>query len=120
VQSETTLAPLILVTLNVVCPETYFHHSNQTRALVVTQEAARRNLADVDTAEGSASEKKQEIISVERTDSASHYSKDFTCMVPEPFSYDEVKRGIFDVQTWVTGVVYWGLCMSLYSYSLFL
>ncbi|KAH8924924.1 MFS general substrate transporter [Atractiella rhizophila] len=40
--------------------------------------------------------------------------------IKEPFEWKEVRRGIFDVQTWLTGLSYLGLCMSLYSFSLFL
>ncbi|TFK43548.1 MFS transporter [Crucibulum laeve] len=38
----------------------------------------------------------------------------------EEFEWREVMRGIFDIQTWLTGMAYFGLIVSLYSYSLFL
>ncbi|KAJ3869644.1 MFS transporter [Lentinula novae-zelandiae] len=38
----------------------------------------------------------------------------------EQFEWKEVMRGVLDVQTWLTGFAYFGLIVSLYSYSLFL
>ncbi|KAF9268133.1 MFS transporter [Marasmius fiardii PR-910] len=38
----------------------------------------------------------------------------------ETFEWREVRRGLTDIQTWVTGIAYFGLVVSLYSYSLFL
>ncbi|KAG7085620.1 hypothetical protein E1B28_003169 [Marasmius oreades] len=38
----------------------------------------------------------------------------------EVFEWREVRRGLTDIQTWVTGMAYFGLVVSLYSYSLFL
>ncbi|KAF9462632.1 MFS general substrate transporter [Collybia nuda] len=38
----------------------------------------------------------------------------------EKFEWGEVMRGLTDIQTWLTGVAYCGLVVSLYSYSLFL
>ncbi|KAL0576632.1 hypothetical protein V5O48_005331 [Marasmius crinis-equi] len=38
----------------------------------------------------------------------------------EAFEWREVVRGLKDIQTWVTGIAYFGLVVSLYSYSLFL
>ncbi|KAJ4478051.1 MFS transporter [Lentinula aciculospora] len=38
----------------------------------------------------------------------------------EQFEWREVMRGVWDVQTWLTGFAYFGLIVSLYSYSLFL
>ncbi|THV08576.1 MFS general substrate transporter [Dendrothele bispora CBS 962.96] len=38
----------------------------------------------------------------------------------EAFEWREVRRGIFDVQTWLTGFAYLAFVVSLYSYSLFL
>ncbi|KNZ78049.1 hypothetical protein J132_02341 [Termitomyces sp. J132] len=38
----------------------------------------------------------------------------------EPFELREVIRGLTDIQTWLTGIAYLGLIVSLYSYSLFL
>jgi len=38
----------------------------------------------------------------------------------EKFEWREVVRGLTDVQTWLTGIAYLGLIVSLYSYSLFL
>ncbi|KAF8897517.1 MFS general substrate transporter [Infundibulicybe gibba] len=38
----------------------------------------------------------------------------------EQFEWREVWRGIVDIQTWLTGFAYFGLIVSLYSYSLFL
>ncbi|KAG6899517.1 hypothetical protein C0993_009573 [Termitomyces sp. T159_Od127] len=38
----------------------------------------------------------------------------------EPLETIEVVRGLTDIQTWLTGVAYLGLLVSLYSYSLFL
>ncbi|KAG6861601.1 hypothetical protein C0995_014508 [Termitomyces sp. Mi166 len=38
----------------------------------------------------------------------------------EPLELREVIRGLTDIQTWLTGVAYLGLIVSLYSYSLFL
>ncbi|KAF9267164.1 MFS transporter [Marasmius fiardii PR-910] len=38
----------------------------------------------------------------------------------EAFEWREVRRGLTDIQTWVTGIAYFGLIVSLYSYSLFL
>ncbi|KAF5321364.1 hypothetical protein D9619_001106 [Psilocybe cf. subviscida] len=45
-------------------------------------------------------------------------------VIPEPeeeqFEWREVVRGLKDIQTWTTGIGYFGLLVSLYSYSLFL
>ncbi|KAJ7890819.1 MFS general substrate transporter [Mycena leptocephala] len=41
-------------------------------------------------------------------------------MMDEIFEWREVIRGLTDFQTWVTGVAYAGLIVSLYSFSLFL
>jgi MFS family permease len=38
----------------------------------------------------------------------------------EVFEWKEVLRGVTDPQTWLTGFAYFGLIISLYSYSLFL
>lgn len=38
----------------------------------------------------------------------------------ELFEWREVIRGLIDIQTWLTGLAYFGFCVSLYSYSLFL
>jgi len=38
----------------------------------------------------------------------------------EHFELGEVIRGLTDIQTWLTGIAYLGLIVSLYSYSLFL
>ncbi|KAJ3722977.1 MFS transporter [Lentinula raphanica] len=38
----------------------------------------------------------------------------------EQFEWREVMRGVLDVQTWLTAFAYFGLIVSLYSYSLFL
>ncbi|KAG6919445.1 hypothetical protein DXG01_006328 [Tephrocybe rancida] len=38
----------------------------------------------------------------------------------ERFELGEVVRGLVDIQTWLTGFAYFGLIVSLYSYSLFL
>ncbi|KAF6762630.1 MFS general substrate transporter [Ephemerocybe angulata] len=38
----------------------------------------------------------------------------------EQFEWREVWRGITDIQTWLTGIAYFGLVVGLYSYSLFL
>ncbi|KAF9534345.1 MFS transporter [Crepidotus variabilis] len=38
----------------------------------------------------------------------------------EKFEWYEVVRGFKDIQTWLTGFAYFGLLVSLYSYSLFL
>ncbi|KAF9009084.1 MFS transporter [Cyathus striatus] len=38
----------------------------------------------------------------------------------EEFEWREVIRGFLDIQTWLTGMAYFGLIVSLYSYSLFL
>jgi len=38
----------------------------------------------------------------------------------EKFEWREVARGLTDTQTWLTGFAYLGLCVGLYSYSLFL
>lgn len=38
----------------------------------------------------------------------------------EHFEWREVWRGITDIQTWLTGIAYFGLVVGLYSYSLFL
>ncbi|KAA1466484.1 MFS transporter [Dentipellis sp. KUC8613] len=38
----------------------------------------------------------------------------------EVFEWREVWRGVTDIQTWLTGIAYLGLIVSLYSYSLFL
>ncbi|KAL0949960.1 hypothetical protein HGRIS_009980 [Hohenbuehelia grisea] len=38
----------------------------------------------------------------------------------EQFEWREVLRGCLDIQTWLTGFAYFGLIVSLYSYSLFL
>ncbi|KDQ28992.1 hypothetical protein PLEOSDRAFT_1103027 [Pleurotus ostreatus PC15] len=38
----------------------------------------------------------------------------------EEFEWREVMRGVTDIQTWCTGLAYFGLIVSLYSYSLFL
>ncbi|GLB33791.1 putative transporter [Lyophyllum shimeji] len=40
--------------------------------------------------------------------------------VSERFELREVIRGLTDIQTWLTGIAYLGLVVSLYSYSLFL
>jgi hypothetical protein len=41
-------------------------------------------------------------------------------MEEEKFEWREVRRGVFDIQTWLTGLAYMCACMSLYSFSLFL
>ncbi|KAF5363674.1 hypothetical protein D9756_000641 [Leucocoprinus leucothites] len=38
----------------------------------------------------------------------------------ERFEWREVVRGSLDIQVWLSGIAYLGLCVSLYSYSLFL
>jgi MFS family permease len=38
----------------------------------------------------------------------------------ERFEWREVVRGITEIQVWLTGIAYFGLIVSLYSYSLFL
>ncbi|KAH9482627.1 putative transporter [Psilocybe cubensis] len=38
----------------------------------------------------------------------------------EEFEWREVFRGIWEIQVWLTGLAYFGLIVSLYSYSLFL
>ncbi|KAF9058209.1 MFS general substrate transporter [Panaeolus papilionaceus] len=38
----------------------------------------------------------------------------------EKFEWREVWRGCTDIQVWLTGIAYFGLIVSLYSYSLFL
>ncbi|RXW25140.1 hypothetical protein EST38_g705 [Candolleomyces aberdarensis] len=38
----------------------------------------------------------------------------------ERFEWREVWRGVTDIQTWLTGIAYFGLLVGLYSYSLFL
>lgn len=38
----------------------------------------------------------------------------------EDFEWREVRRGIFEIQTWLTGLGYLALCCSLYSITLFL
>jgi len=38
----------------------------------------------------------------------------------EEFEWREVVRGLTDPQTWLTGFAYFGLLVSLYSFSLFL
>ncbi|THH19789.1 hypothetical protein EW146_g1463 [Bondarzewia mesenterica] len=38
----------------------------------------------------------------------------------ERFEWREIVRGLTDVQAWFTGIAYFGLIVSLYSYSLFL
>ncbi|KAH8830868.1 MFS general substrate transporter [Flagelloscypha sp. PMI_526] len=38
----------------------------------------------------------------------------------EKFEWREVRRGIFEIQVWLTAFAYFGLIVSLYSYSLFL
>jgi hypothetical protein len=38
----------------------------------------------------------------------------------EEFEWREVVRGLTDLQTWLTGFAYFGLLVSLYSFSLFL
>lgn len=38
----------------------------------------------------------------------------------EKFELREAVRGATDVQTWLTGLAYFGMLVSLYSYSLFL
>jgi hypothetical protein len=38
----------------------------------------------------------------------------------EHFEWREVARGLIDIQTWLTAIAYLGLCVSIYSYSLFL
>ncbi|KII94771.1 hypothetical protein PLICRDRAFT_693103 [Plicaturopsis crispa FD-325 SS-3] len=38
----------------------------------------------------------------------------------EHFEWREVIRGVMDIQVWLTGIAYFGLIISLYSYSLFL
>ncbi|EIM85641.1 MFS transporter [Stereum hirsutum FP-91666 SS1] len=38
----------------------------------------------------------------------------------EQFEWREVVRGLVDVQAWLTGIAYFGIIVSIYSYSLFL
>ncbi|KAK7455305.1 hypothetical protein VKT23_011178 [Stygiomarasmius scandens] len=38
----------------------------------------------------------------------------------EVFEWREVRRGLLDAQTWLTGIAYFAFVVSLYSYSLFL
>ncbi|KAF4619635.1 hypothetical protein D9613_005095 [Agrocybe pediades] len=38
----------------------------------------------------------------------------------EVFEWREIWRGVFEIQVWLTGIAYFGLIVSLYSYSLFL
>ncbi|KDR83760.1 hypothetical protein GALMADRAFT_86283 [Galerina marginata CBS 339.88] len=38
----------------------------------------------------------------------------------EVFEWREVFRGVWEIQVWLTGLAYFGLIVSLYSYSLFL
>ncbi|KAI0321820.1 MFS transporter, partial [Amylostereum chailletii] len=58
------------------------------------------------------------IIEVQKTSPVLHwqsYHQD-----EEQFEWNEVVRGLLDVQTWLTGVSYLGIIVSLYSFSLFL
>jgi len=45
---------------------------------------------------------------------------DLPRLMEEKFEWREVVRGLTDFQTWVTGIAYMGLIVSLYSFSLFL
>jgi len=45
---------------------------------------------------------------------------DPTRLMEEKLEWREVVRGLTDFQTWVTGIAYMGLIVSLYSFSLFL
>jgi hypothetical protein len=37
----------------------------------------------------------------------------------ESFSWSEVKRGIFNLQVWLTAMAYFGILAGLYSFGLF-
>ncbi|KAH0587588.1 hypothetical protein H2248_006363 [Termitomyces sp. 'cryptogamus'] len=58
---------------------------------------------------------KQDVFDTTTTTSGHNDKKDV-----EPFELREVIRGLTDIQTWLTGIAYLGLIVSLYSYSLFL
>jgi len=59
---------------------------------------------------------KQAVIEVENIDAG----QGKTSVIEEEFEWSEVIRGALDVQTWVTAMAYFGLVISLYSFSYFL
>jgi len=59
-------------------------------------------------------EKGEDDMHVEQTDASSASDKE------EVFEWREVFRGVWEIQVWLTGIAYFGLIVSLYSYSLFL
>ncbi|KAF8812453.1 MFS general substrate transporter [Phlegmacium glaucopus] len=73
-----------------------------------------------ETGAQTSQEKGDDDVYVEHT----NYSKSLTIVEKgseeEKYEWREVVRGIFDIQTWLTGFAYFGLIVSLYSFSLFL
>ncbi|CAA7259745.1 unnamed protein product [Cyclocybe aegerita] len=69
---------------------------------------------------GTIEEKKgEDVVQVEVADAKTSV-KTIRKEVEEKFEWNEVVRGLVDIQTWLTGIAYFGLIVSLYSYSLFL
>ncbi|KAF5370102.1 hypothetical protein D9758_001066 [Tetrapyrgos nigripes] len=63
------------------------------------------------------SDEKGEDVRMEKADNSESAAVNYE---EEAFEWGEVRRGIFDVQTWLTGLAYFAFVISLYSYSLFL
>jgi hypothetical protein len=45
--------------------------------------------------------------------------RDASSEVAEKFSWREVGRGVFNLQTWLTACAYFGILSGLYSFGLF-
>jgi tetrahydromethanopterin S-methyltransferase subunit A len=77
----------------------------QQPVVVATEEETGEKLHNEDS---SHIEKRETIVIENRT------------MAEEEFEWREVRRGLLDIQGWLTGLAYLSVCMSLYSFSLFL
>ncbi|KAF8076366.1 MFS transporter [Lyophyllum atratum] len=67
-----------------------------------------------------STEKEKDVRTEVTTDSPTSLGSPHDTNEVERFELGEVVRGLTDIQTWLTGIAYLGLVVSLYSYSLFL
>ncbi|KAF8624727.1 hypothetical protein AX17_007058 [Amanita inopinata Kibby_2008] len=63
---------------------------------------------------------KESRVETSSLNSGTQFSMTESVIEEEQFEWREVRRGFLDVQTWLTGLAFFGLLVSLYSYSFFL
>ncbi|PFH50852.1 hypothetical protein AMATHDRAFT_192456 [Amanita thiersii Skay4041] len=81
--------------------------------------------ADLNSASFFTEEEKAHALWRFQNDNSPIFKEDASDMPPilndaEEFEWREIKRGVLDVQTWLTGLAFFGQLVSLYSYSFFL